>query len=525
MAALDDAYREAKEAFVANTGGGDAFEVALLLLSYPVVSFLAVQILTLLNQNCPGLRMRLVRHGVVLEALVLLPWTLLCNFRPGAAPLALGGVAALAVPLWAANAAHQEVAGLNKVEFRAYWLLIAPRRPAIDRLRAFMVLGTCATILAVDFPAMPRRLAKTDFYGVSLMDVGVGAFAFAGGLCSGDARSVSHPKVYGEDRRRPSRWAIRSGAILILGLGRYAVTTALNYQTPDTEYGVHWNFFLSMGVVEVLCCLMRAYARCTRQSVVSCMGLTGALLSLQAFAILRLSPGRFFDDEKWGGRFDNLEGFIFHAPREGGFIMANREGVWGCVGLFSLYCFGVVTGAYAAQSLDLQKMAARKSRSQYAILFLALRMLGLIGATAAALGVSRFGLGERISRRLMTLSYVLWVTLLMQALLLACMVPDMVMTPDIWKSHLERCLSKYQLPVFLLANVLTGLVNMCMDTMAAGPAASVPITAAYLVALCLAALWMDGKPSGNVPSTADADSKQSFEKTIRQRRQQDQKQD
>ena len=42
-------------------------------------------------------------------------------------------------------------------------------------------MGTCAAILAVDFPLFPLRLAKTNAAGTGLMDLGAGAFIFAHG--------------------------------------------------------------------------------------------------------------------------------------------------------------------------------------------------------------------------------------------------------------------------------------------------------------------------------------------------------
>ena len=47
--------------------------------------------------------------------------------------------------------------------------LSLPRKGFLDSYRASMLLCTCVAILAVDFPVFPRRFAKTETYGISLV--------------------------------------------------------------------------------------------------------------------------------------------------------------------------------------------------------------------------------------------------------------------------------------------------------------------------------------------------------------------
>lgn len=69
--------------------------------------------------------------------------------------------------------------------------LSAPRKRFLSGFRGGMMMYTFVAILAVDFHAFPRRYAKAETYGTGLMDVGVGAMVFAGGLVSKAAHQNS----------------------------------------------------------------------------------------------------------------------------------------------------------------------------------------------------------------------------------------------------------------------------------------------------------------------------------------------
>uniref|UniRef100_A0A914RA75 Uncharacterized protein n=1 Tax=Parascaris equorum TaxID=6256 RepID=A0A914RA75_PAREQ len=49
-------------------------------------------------------------------------------------------------------------------------------------IRSMVLITTAVAILAVDFNVFPRRFAKTETYGRSIMDVGTASFTFCAAL-------------------------------------------------------------------------------------------------------------------------------------------------------------------------------------------------------------------------------------------------------------------------------------------------------------------------------------------------------
>lgn len=124
------------------------------------------------------------------------------------------------------------------------------RMPAITNLFSNLLLCVCIAILAVDFNAFPRRFAKTETYGWSLMDVGVGGFIAINGGLSPESRlgtESGYTPIY-----LLKKTVASTVPLLILGVQRLIAVKSLNYHEHITEYGLHWNFFFTLAFTKVL---------------------------------------------------------------------------------------------------------------------------------------------------------------------------------------------------------------------------------------------------------------------------------
>ncbi|PPR02804.1 hypothetical protein CVT26_009590 [Gymnopilus dilepis] len=124
--------------------------------------------------------------------------------------------------------------------------------PALTTYRAHMMLMTVLAILAVDFPVFPRSLAKCETFGVSLMDLGVGSFVFSQGVVS--AIPIVKDASYLQAPLLPKLIKVTRKCLPIIALGLVRVLLVKGTEYPEhvTEYGVHWNFFITLAVLPIL---------------------------------------------------------------------------------------------------------------------------------------------------------------------------------------------------------------------------------------------------------------------------------
>ncbi|WFD32067.1 Glucosaminyl phosphatidylinositol (GlcN-PI) nositol acylation protein [Malassezia sp. CBS 17886] len=314
--------------------------------------------------------------------------------------------------------------------------------------RTYLMVLTVICILAVDFPVFDRALAKCESWGTSLMDIGVGAFVFSHGVVS--ARASRNSVLSTVRRTLP---------LLALGIARVALVKRTDYPEHASEYGVHWNFFITLALLVPALDAARLLPAARRRWLVP------AALGLASVHQLLLSATRL---GPWA-----------IAPQRSvhSILSLNKEGVTSLPGYIVIGFLGFDTGALVFARDAPRKLCA-------ALLWRAL-------ASWAAFAVLRSGIGLQPSRRLeANVAYVAFVAAYNVTFLLLYACMDLSASSDPRGARtppLFAALNRHALAIFLLANAVTGGVNLLMYTMHAPTWVSMPLLSAYLVTTCFLA--------------------------------------
>ncbi|KAI6128862.1 GWT1-domain-containing protein [Pisolithus croceorrhizus] len=381
----------------------------------------------------------------------------------------------------------------------AFQASLPPLR-ALSTYRAHMMLMTVLSILAVDFQVFPRALAKCETYGVSLMDLGVGSFVFSQGIIS------AIPLLKDPSRlRKPLGYKLfdtlkKVAPVAILGLIRLMAVKGTDYPEHVTEYGVHWNFFVTLSLLPLL--------EVFTHRVIFHMPV--ALLGLWIGVVQQCLLS-----------FAGLGDILLNAPRSN-VVFANKEGLISLLGYFSIHIMGLSVGTIILpprpsffrkqivlpdddRSTSLDLVAPRQTTKTVAELFsYAFVWWGLFAFVRLKLDVSR---------RMVNLPYVLWLSAFNTSFILGYCLLDFFFFPArisrVKDSSdpagkrliLEECsagsrapllleaINKNSLVIFLIANVATGLINLSVKTMYASDGKALLILGGYAYCLCAFA-WL-----------------------------------
>ena len=363
-----------------------------------------------------------------------------------------------------------------------------PIHPFLTTYRAAMMIITCIAILAVDFPAFPRRFAKVENWGTSLMDLGVGSFVFSGGVVS--ARSVLKGRKSGA--KKTPTWQRLTGStrhsvpLLVLGLIRLYSVKGLDYAEHVTEYGVHWNFFFTLGLLPPFVELFDSLAAI-----------------IPSYEVLSLGVAVLYQVAL---ESTDLKGYILVSPRGLGLLSKNREGVFSFLGYFAIFLAGRAAG------IRIIPRGTNSSRSPQQARKRVLAILGVQALSWSALFLLNstyamgYGANIPVSRRLANMPYALWVSAFNNAQLFLFCLLETIFFPSVHRasgkdgeaervsfatSHVLKAFNKGGLAIFLVANLLTGAVNLSVPTLDVSTAQAMAILIGYAAVLTGIALGLD----------------------------------
>jgi glucosaminylphosphatidylinositol acyltransferase len=349
---------------------------------------------------------------------------------------------------------------------------------AMTLYRASLMVLTLIAILAVDFRAFPRRFAKTETAGHSLMDLGAASFVASAGFVSSRARRRRMKRGENDLKATSSvrsgiKWRARFLPVLVIGVVRLVTHRSIDYPEHSTEYGVHWNFMFTLAALYLITQGLFANGR---PDVV----LPVAIMTLYQ---LVLDAG--------------LQQWIETAPRTcarshhviGNLLVANREGLLGCVGYTCLFL--LCEGIAFRHIWNPTSTSSRSSVWSFRLWSIFLMTLSL--------SLEQWG-GVTVSRRSTNAWFLLWVLALNLVVLVAIHGAWERISRQLGTGTGElrmklpwilSAMNRHGFVVFVVANLLTGAINLSVNTLEVSNLAAMIILLLYMVVNGLLALVLE----------------------------------
>ncbi|KAH8379319.1 hypothetical protein KR009_004176, partial [Drosophila setifemur] len=319
-------------------------------------------------------------------------------------------------------------------------------------LRALTHLITAICILAIDFGCFYRPYRKSRQFGAKLMDTGIGLFVFTMAMVSRRTRHLS-------DLRRSVIYSALP--LILLGLARTVAILSLGYGQDEHEYGQHLNAFFTLGFIKLLGSMVSLLAK--KDLNLLPMGLGLLLVHQFDLSVMGLSDYVMDEDVERSNLFN-----------------ANREGLVALPGFVGLYLLAIYLNRWMVNNsqLSYSDMVKRLKRLFYLVLIL-----------WCLFGVSAFAIG--ISRVTCNFGYAIWMMAIGATTLLCsfCAIDFLINSVMPWdpsgaasmveeqekglltgeSNAKDKCIGPFAicqslnqngLTFFLVANVLTGGVNI-----------------------------------------------------------------
>ncbi|CAH1736897.1 unnamed protein product [Aphis gossypii] len=325
------------------------------------------------------------------------------------------------------------------------------KNPYMTVYRFMLNTYTVFCILAVDFNVFPRRFAKTETYGHGVMDIGVGCYVCSNALLF----SIPNTRNISKNVLRVFKQVL---PLLVLGIGRTYFVTKADYHHYVFEYGVHWNFFMTLAFLKIINLIVLPFV-----STCCLSGIATALVVIYEFAL----------------KFGLADWIMSDAPRDTLFS-ANREGILSLIGYEAIFLYSL--------SMKSRLSIFMKKNHLISSIFL----LTVTSTLSVALFLLTFVISYifGVSRRLANVGYVYWVLSISSYLLFLSIMIENFITVLLHKKGRLNEFNRVSLIIdsvndnllffFLFANVVTGIINMCLYTLIMNTVSSIIILSFYM---------------------------------------------
>ena len=456
-------YKELHESFMKNNNGSSIVEVFVNIVPTYFTTFLTINLLAITNiTHIPG--QFLIEFFIIVFAIILNVTVLNVRIWEITSTLLLVSVTAAARQMY------------KRTHIAPFVQIPAKRPQYIDLVRSTINIITSVCILAVDFKAFPRKLAKTETFGVGLMDVGVGLYVFSNGIVASELKAVNKKLTYA----KLSQSVLNCVPLLVLGVSRFFVTKEIGYQQHVSEYGVHWNFFITLALTKLFgTIIMTLLSDALHAKYVAIVLVVIHELCLQ------LGLAQYALSEQV--QRDNL-------------LNANREGLISTLGYVALFFASVYIGAMLKVTDELINSRQLLKKA------LKLGLLALLLWKILYVCEDMFG----VSRRLANMGYIIWILSIgttMTCLFMLCEIfyhfiafekPKNTdsdtsiagMDKNSYCPIIMSAINYNGLGFFLGANLLTGLINLTFQTLLVDTAGCIFIMTVYMFVLCAITVFL-----------------------------------
>ncbi|CAO1304247.1 unnamed protein product [Diamesa serratosioi] len=453
-------YKVFHESFMKNNNGTTAFDSFLYIIPTSFTIFHTITISALLKQQKNNIPARFMIEFLVICLTLVMYTTILSGY-----------IQHIVFSLFLITLTTVIKQFQGKLYLQNFIQIPSAKPDYISITRSVINLITALCILAVDFQCFPRKLAKTEKFGFGLMDIGVGLFVFSNAI-------TVRPSESSLTSKKIQKLFINCIPLFILGSARLFLTKEINYQEHLTEYGVHWNFFITLAVTKIIGSLIE-----------------GLLMNVDYIKFASIIILVLHETSLQLGLSDYI--MSDSLPRDN-LIAANREGIFSIPGYVALYLGSIYVGSILKSEKQLSKVKDLFPRT-FKVSLIALCCWKMIYVCNDMFGVSR---------RTANMGYIFWTlaigsTMVVLFMLVEVFVYFVNFSCPQWtsvevnnKSQLDepdfhipyvpiilQAINYNGLAFFLVANLLTGIINIAFQTMLLDTFASLTIITYYVFLL------------------------------------------